>query len=143
MQVFKCENLSLLCLCAFVFWQDLLNSSFYYFKQICYFKQYVLNNRMNCCALTGFIVILVNASLSGFQSSAAEIFALLGYCTLPLCVCFPLFWNHIVAWSSRVRFLIYWMSDIHSVVEYSIQEDLRSQVYHIRMWRQEREHVKK
>jgi len=42
---------------------------------------------MNCCALTGFIIILVNTSLSGFQSSAAEIFALLGYCTLPMCVC--------------------------------------------------------
>jgi len=40
---------------------------------------------MNCCALTVFIIILVNASLSGFQSSAAEIFAVLGYCTL--CVC--------------------------------------------------------
>jgi len=98
---------------------------------------------MNCCDLTGFIVILVNASLSGFQSSAAEIFALLGYCTLSVCVCFPLFWNHIVASSSRVRCLIYWVSDIHSVVEYGIQEDLRSQVCHVRMWRQEREYVKK
>jgi len=46
---------------------------------------------MNCCALTGFIVILVNASLSGFQSSAAQIFALLGYCTLSMCVCVCLF----------------------------------------------------
>jgi len=97
---------------------------------------------MNCCALTGVIVILVNASLSGFQSSVAEIFALLGYCTLSVCLCFPSFWNHIVASSSRVRCLIYWMSDIHSVVEYSIQEDLRSPVCHVRMWSQEREHVK-
>lgn len=99
---------------------------------------------MNCCALTGFIVILVSASVSGFQSSAAEIFALLGYCTLSMCVCL---FSIVLKPYSGLIFKGY-VSDLlnvltHTLAEYSVQEDLRSQVCQLRMWRQEREHVKK